>query len=49
MHKVNTHTLKEQDFSSPKGKYVGFSREVSVALGRDPSSTDLMRRHPFDV
>jgi uncharacterized cupin superfamily protein len=22
---------------------------VSIALGRDPTSTDLMKRHPFDV
>ncbi len=49
MRKVNTHTLNEQDFTSPRGKYVGFSKAVSEALGRDPSSTDLMQRHPFDV
>ena len=49
MQKVNTNHLKEEDYSSPKGKYVGFGKEVSEALGRDPSSTDAMHRHPFDV
>ena len=49
MRKVNTNHLKEEKYSSPKGKYVGFGKEVSEALGRDPSSTDLMQRHPFDV
>ncbi len=49
MRIINTNTLEELDFSSSKGKYVGFGKEVSEALGRDPSSTDLMQRHPFDV
>ena len=49
MRKVNTNHLKETAFFSPKGRYVGYGKEVSEALGRDPSSTDLMQRHPFDV
>lgn len=28
---------------------MGAGKEVSEALGRDPYSTDLNRRHPFDV
>lgn len=28
---------------------MGAGRQVSEALGRDPRSTDLMKRHPFDV
>ena len=28
---------------------MGAGKEVSEALGRDPYSTDLDRRHPFDV
>jgi uncharacterized cupin superfamily protein len=49
MNKINTHALKEESWSSPKGKFVGFGKEVSEALGRKPASTDLMERHPFDV
>ena len=36
-------------WSSPKGKFVGASRNVSEELGRKPESTDLNERHPFDV
>ena len=49
MQKVNTNQLKEESWASPKGKYAGFGKEVSEALGRDPNSTDLLKRHPFDV
>ena len=49
MRKVNIHTLEEIPWSSPKGTYAGFGKEVSEALGRDPASTDLLHRHPFDV
>ncbi len=36
-------------WSSPKGKFAGAGKGISEALGRDPVSTDLMKRHPFDV
>lgn len=49
MQKVNIHTLEEHRWTSPKGAFAGAGREVSEALGRDPLSTDLMTRHPFDV
>lgn len=49
MHKVNTNELKEESWSSPRGKLVGFGKEVSEALGRVPLSTDILQRHPFDV
>jgi uncharacterized cupin superfamily protein len=49
MFKINTNTLPEISWSSPKGKFVGAGKEVSEALGRDPYSTDLNLRHPFDV
>jgi uncharacterized cupin superfamily protein len=49
MRKVNVHELREEIWSSPKGKFAGFGKEVSEALGRKPSSTDLRERHPFDV
>ena len=49
MNKINTLTLAEDTWSSPKGKFAGGGKEISEALGRKPKSTDLMERHPFDV
>jgi uncharacterized cupin superfamily protein len=49
MRKVNVNSLVEEGWSSPKGKFVGFGKEVSEALGRKPASMDLRERHPFDV
>jgi uncharacterized cupin superfamily protein len=49
MQKVNTNSMEEVTWSSPKGKFAGAGREVSEALGRKPQSTDLIERHPFDV
>jgi len=49
MKMVNTNTLQEDSWVSPKGKYSGFGKEVSIALGRNPNSTDLLERHPFDI
>lgn len=49
MNKVNTRDIDEFSWSSPKGKFAASGREISEALGRDPQSTDLMKRHPFDV
>jgi len=49
MHKINTHIMPEGTGSSPKGKFASTSKDVSEALGRKPTSTDLNERHPFDV
>ena len=49
MLKVNTNSMAEETWSSPKGKFSGAGKEVSEALGRKPQSTDLNERHPFDV
>ena len=49
MRKVNTKDVPELTWSSPKGKFAGAGREISEALGREPQSTDLLKRHPFDV
>ena len=46
---VNSNELEEETWSSPKGKFHGAGREISEALGRKPQSTDLNKRHPFDV
>jgi uncharacterized cupin superfamily protein len=49
MRKINISDIPEESWSSPKGKFGGASKEISVALGRQPRSTDLHERHPFDV
>jgi uncharacterized cupin superfamily protein len=49
MKKVNTHRLEEYSWQSPKGRFRGHGKGISEALGRDGRSTDLMKRHPFDV
>lgn len=49
MLKVNTKSVSEESWSSPKGKFRGAGRQISVALGRNSSSSNLNERHPFDV
>ena len=49
MLKVNSNAIPEENWSSPKGKFIGSSRPISEALGRKPLSMDLNERHPFDV
>jgi len=49
MRKINTNEMAEMSWSSPKGKFCGAGKQVSEALGRNPASTDLRERHPFDV
>src|SRR5438046_10523917 len=49
MRKVNLKDVEEQVRQSPKGKFGRRSKNISVALGRDPESLDLLKRHPFDL
>lgn len=49
MTKINTRDLPETAWTSPKGKFASCDREISEALGREAESTDLRKRHPFDV
>jgi uncharacterized cupin superfamily protein len=49
MKKINTRDIPEETWQSPKGVFASADKEVSVALGREPASTDLMKRQPFDV
>lgn len=49
MNKINTKDIPEEAWSSPKGKFATADKNISVKLGRDPASTDLLKRHPFDV
>jgi len=49
MRKVNLKDIEWQERQSPKGKFGRKIKEISVALGRDPQSLDLAKRHPFDL
>ena len=49
MLKVNLNEIKEEPWQSPGGKYAVSFKGLSEALGRDPSSLDLAKRHPFDL
>jgi mannose-6-phosphate isomerase-like protein (cupin superfamily) len=49
MRKVNIQDVKEGSWTSPKGKFRGSGKEISIALGRDGSSANSKDRHPFDV
>lgn len=49
MKKIPLHEVRETEWKSPSGKFHTFGRELSIAHGREPKSTDLMKRQPFDV
>lgn len=49
MRKINIKEIPEDAWTSPKGKFAGFGKSVSIALGRKDNSTDLQDRHPFDL
>ena len=49
MRKVNLNQIKEEPWQSRGGKYAVSFKGISEALGREPSSLDLWKRHPFDL
>ena len=49
MKKINVSDLPVDTWTSPKGTFEGSGVQVSIGLGRDPRSTDAMKRHPFDL
>jgi uncharacterized cupin superfamily protein len=49
MRKVSLNDIPEQERKSPKGKFCRASKNISIALGREPKSLDLSKRHPFDL
>src|SRR5437870_12218286 len=49
MRKVNLNEIKEEAWKSPGGKHAASFKGISEALGRDPNSLDLAKRHPFDL
>jgi mannose-6-phosphate isomerase-like protein (cupin superfamily) len=48
MTKVNTISMAEEE-GLIGSKYGAIGKDVSISLGREGDSTDLMKRHPFDV
>src|SRR6266566_4055104 len=49
MRKVNVKDIPEQERKSPRDKFHKFVKNISIALGREPESLDLGKRHPFDL
>jgi uncharacterized cupin superfamily protein len=49
MKKINLKDIREEERRSPRGKFHKHLKEISVALGREPDSLDLFKRHPFDL
>jgi uncharacterized cupin superfamily protein len=49
MRKINLKDVPEEERKSPTGKFHKFVKNVSVALGREPESLDLIKRQPFDL
>jgi uncharacterized cupin superfamily protein len=49
MKKINLRDISEEERRSPRGKFHNHIKEISVALGREPESLDLSKRHPFDL
>src|SRR6187401_2408432 len=49
MQKINVNEIQERKRQSPNGKFARASKDISIALGRDPESFDLRNRHPFDL
>ena len=49
MHKINLKDVEWQERRSPKGMFGRKTKNISVALGRDPESLDPAKRWPFDL
>ncbi len=49
MQKVHLSEVPEDERRSPGGQFHKFCKDISVALGREPESLDLEKRHPFDL
>src|SRR4029077_2463244 len=49
MRKINLKDVPEQEQKSPKGKFGRITKNISIALGREPESLYLSKRHPFDL
>ncbi len=49
MRIVNSNDIEGYTWTSPKGKFAMSGKCLSIELGREEKSTDLLKRHPFDI
>jgi uncharacterized cupin superfamily protein len=49
MRKINTNSLTEESWSSPKGKFAGAGKEILIALEQEETPANFKERCPFDV
>lgn len=49
MRKIALTDIPEKERRSPSGKFHTYYKEISIALGHDPESTDRLKAHPFDL
>jgi len=49
MRRVNLRDIPEEERKSPGGKFHKFVKDISIALGRERASLDMIKRHPFDL
>ena len=49
MHKINVEDIQERIQQSPFGKFGSAAKNISVALGSDEDSLDLVKRHAFEL
>lgn len=49
MRKINTNTMEEFAWASPKGKYQAAGKQVSEALGWKTAAPEARDRHPFVI
>jgi len=49
MRKINIKDIAEDSWTSPKGKFAGASKSLSIVLGRKESLTDLQDRDAFEM
>jgi mannose-6-phosphate isomerase-like protein (cupin superfamily) len=49
MRKINTNSLTEESWSSPKGKFAGAGKEILIALEQNEPPANFKERCPFDV
>ena len=49
MLKVNLKDIPDEVDKSPKGKFQSVYKQISKSLGRDETSSEARKRHPFDL
>src|SRR6185312_9902965 len=49
LKKIHPDALAWEEFTSPKGRFTGFSKELSIALGAQRNTPSGLGGHPFDL